>query len=156
MSIISDNRQEQRKSPRYKADGIGIHSNMILASYLKIIDVSLGGMSFEADRRLNMGKKYSLNIKSQSVLTTVKGMVVWCSLTKNIKNNTGDIVPIYKCGIKFMDVEPTEIKQIIDSVKSQKREVDTEAEKEYIDLDSDFMQEQEKKELEDFVVSLYE
>jgi hypothetical protein len=156
MSAIPDNGKEKRQSPRYKADGIGIHSNMILASYLKIIDVSLGGMSFEADRRLNMGKKYSLNIKSQGVLKTVKGIVVWCSLTKNIKNNKGDIVPIYKCGMKFMDIEPAEIKQIIDSVKIQKKEIEEEAEKEYIDLDSDFMQEQDQKELEDLVNSFYE
>ena len=156
MRTIPENLKGKRLSQRYKADGIGIHSEMLLASYLKIIDVSLGGMSFEADRRLSMGKKYSLKIKTKGVLTTVKGIVVWCSLTKNTKNSKGDIVPIYKCGMKFMDTEPAEIKQIIDSVKNQKREIDAEVEKEYINLGTDFMQDQDKKELEDFVVSLYE
>lgn len=156
MSSIQDNAQEKRQSPRSKADGIGIHSNMILASYLKIIDVSLGGMSFEADRRLNMGKKYSLTIKTQGVLATVKGVVVWCSLTKHTKNTKGDIIPIYKCGIEFTDVEPAEIQQIIDSVESQKREVDEEEAKEYVDLGSDFIQDQDKDKLEHFITSLYE
>ena len=154
MSSIPDNTQEQRKYPRYKADGIGVHSNMILASYLKIIDVSFGGMSFEADRRLNMGKKYSLTIKTQGVLATVKGVVVWCSLTKNTKNIKGDIIPIYKCGMEFTDIEPTEIQHIIDSVDSQNKELDAEAEKAYVDLGSDFIQDKDK--LEDFITSLYE
>jgi hypothetical protein len=151
-----DNGKERRQSPRYKADGIGIHSKMILASYLKIIDVSLGGMSFEADRRLNIGKKYSLKIKAHGVLTTVKGVVVWCSLTKTTKNNKGDSVPIYKCGIKFTDVESAEIQQIIDSVESHKKEIDAEPDKEYVDLGSDFIQEKDKEKLEDFITSLYE
>jgi hypothetical protein len=156
MSSIHDNKQEKRQSPRYKADGIGIHSSMILASYLKIIDISLGGMAFEADRRLNMGKKYSLVIRTQGALGTVKGVVVWCSLTKNIKNNKGDIVPIYKCGIQFTEIEPTKIQHIIDSVESQKKEIEAESAKDYIDLCSDFIQDKDKKELEDFVNSLYE
>jgi hypothetical protein len=156
MQSILDNGQERRQYQRYKAEGIGIHSTMILASYMNIVDLSLGGMSFEADRRLNMGKKYSLNIKTQGVQATVQGVVVWCSLTKNTKNTQGDIIPIYKCGIKFTDVDPIAIQQIIDSIERKNKEIKAETENEYIDLGLDFIQENDKAKLEDFITSLYE
>jgi len=72
------------------------------------------------------------------------------------KNTEGFIIPILKYGVEFTDVEPAEIQQIINSVDRQGRELDAKANKEYVNLSSDLIQEEDKNKLEDFITSLYE
>ena len=84
-------------------------------------DLSLGGMSFETDRRLNVGKSYKLRMHTQGLMTTVEGIIVWSSLKKSRKDAKENIVPLYRAGMKFTNVLQEKMTLIIDSIALQHR-----------------------------------
>jgi Tfp pilus assembly protein PilZ len=110
-----------RRYERYKANLIGINGRIILAKFVKILDISIGGLSLQTEKRLNIGNEYTLKIDSKEKLFSVKGIVVWSVLNNSIKNSKGNIVPIYTAGLKFTDVSDEKIKEITDFMQTYKR-----------------------------------
>jgi len=117
--------QNTRRYERYKANLIGINGRIILAKFVKILDISIGGVSLQTEKRLNIGNEYTLKIDSKKKLFTVKGIVVWSVLNNSIKDSKGNIVPIYTAGIKFTNVSGEKINEITDFMQTYKRERDT-------------------------------
>ena len=116
--------QNTRRYERYKANLIGINGRIILAKFVKILDISIGGVSLQTEKRLNIGNEYTLKIESKKKLFTVKGIVVWSVLNNSIKDSKGNIVPIYTAGMKFIDVSGEKINEITDFMQTYKRERD--------------------------------
>ena len=50
-----DGMEERRRHKRFSVDILEISGKMVLARYVKILDISIGGVSFKADRRLHIG-----------------------------------------------------------------------------------------------------
>jgi hypothetical protein len=107
-----DNMDEKRRDKRFSVDIMEINGKMVLATYVKILDISIGGVSFKANRRLNMGGEYSLKMKSRGGELTVKGIIVRASLSESIKDNRGNVVPVYAAGMQFTDTSEEKIKEI--------------------------------------------
>lgn len=116
--------RDTRRYERYKANLIGINGRIILAKFVKILDISIGGLSLETEKRLNIGNEYTLKIDGKEKAFTVKGTVVWSVLNSSIKNEKGDIVPLYTAGIKFTDVSGEKIKVITDFMQTYKMDID--------------------------------
>jgi hypothetical protein len=116
--------QNTRRYERYKANLIGINGRIILAKFVKILDISIGGLSLQTEKRLNIGNEYTLKIDSNKKVFTVKGIVVWSVLNNSIKDSKGNIVPIYTAGMKFTNVSDSKINEITDFVQTYKRERD--------------------------------
>ena len=91
---------------------------------MKINDVSLGGISLTTEKRLNLGKEYTLNIKGKETRLTVKGIVVWSFLSESIIDASGNVIPIYKTGIKFMDLSNERENNIRRFIEDHKKEPD--------------------------------
>ena len=117
--------QNTRRYERYKANLIGINGRIILAKFVKILDISIGGLSLQSEKRLNIGNEYTLKIDSKEKVFTVKGIVVWSVLNNSIKDSKGNIVPIYTAGIKFTNVSGEKINEITDLMQIYKRERDS-------------------------------
>jgi len=49
--------KDMRQYKRYKMDETEIHVQLAFANEVKIQDISLGGLSFKTDRRINIGKE---------------------------------------------------------------------------------------------------
>ncbi|MFZ3137518.1 MAG: PilZ domain-containing protein [Thermodesulfovibrionales bacterium] len=113
-----------RRYERYKANLIGINGRIILAKFVKILDISIGGLSLQTEKRLNIGNEYTLKIDSKEKVFTVKGIVVWSVLNNSIKDSKGNIVPIYTAGMKFTNVSGEKINEITDFMQTYKRERD--------------------------------
>jgi hypothetical protein len=116
--------QNTRRYERYKANLIGINGRIIFAKFVKILDISIGGLSLETEKRLNIGNEYTLKIDSKEKVFTVKGIVVWSVLNNSIKDSKGNIVPIYTAGIKFTNLSDEKINEITDFMQTYKRERD--------------------------------
>ncbi|MBM4146829.1 MAG: PilZ domain-containing protein [Nitrospira sp.] len=116
--------QNTRRYERYKANLIGINGRIILAKFVKIIDISIGGLSLQTEKRLNIGNEYTLKIDSKEKVFTVKGIVVWSVLNNSIKDSKGNIVPLYTAGIKFTNVSGEKINEITDFMQTYKRDID--------------------------------
>ena len=53
---------------------------------LKIIDISLEGLSIETDKTLNIGKEYILHVEYERKTWTLKGSIAWSKLKQNERN----------------------------------------------------------------------
>jgi hypothetical protein len=116
--------KDSRRYKRFSVDILEISGKMVLATYVKVLDISVGGVSFKADRRLNMGSEYTLKMESKGRELLVKGVIVRSSLSDSIKDSRGNIVPIYSAGMKFSDTSEKKLKEIEMFIGSNLRDED--------------------------------
>ena len=149
--------QEKRRHERFPVDNDEINSSMALADHVQVLDISEGGISLKADLRFNIGRQYTLTIKTKHMASTVKGIIVWSSLSESKKDVKGNIVPIYKAGLQFTDVSREAINEIIGSLEHKKQNANVSDDSVYInfELDSLNLQEDEKEKLETIINSYH-
>ncbi len=99
---------------------MNIRGKMAFANYIKIIDVSLEGLSIETDKTLHIGKKYILHVKYEGKTWPLKGSIAWSKLKQNERNNKGDIVPIYRAGMK-LTVSANEMREFINFIELRQK-----------------------------------
>ncbi len=92
-------KNDKRRYKRYNVDGI--HGNMLYSADINIVNISLDGASIETTKRLNIDKAYTLKIKYKDHILNLKGSVAWSTLSRNETRKSGEVVPVYKAGIKF-------------------------------------------------------
>jgi len=112
-----NNMQNERRYKRYAVDFMDMKGNMVFASSVKIMDISISGVSLQADRRLNIGSEYTLNIIHEAKRLTVKAVVVWSSLHEKIKDARGYAIQIYAAGLRFVDITDGKKEEIVRFVK---------------------------------------
>jgi Tfp pilus assembly protein PilZ len=116
--------RSERKNKRYKIDSMGIKSRMVLAKYVKILNISIGGVAVQTDKRMTVGSQYTLKIESKGKTLNVKGVVVWSVLAESIRDTRHNIIPIYTAGMKFTDTSPEKTGEIVDFIEAHKRDID--------------------------------
>ena len=148
--------QEGRRYQRFQVDNDEINSSMALANHIQVLDVSEGGIALKADIRLNIGRQYTLTIKTKLNVSTVKGIIVWSSLIGNKEDAKGNIVPIYKAGLQFSNVSREAINEIISSLQNKKQDVNISNNSEYINFGLEYLdiQEEDQAKLEREIDSL--
>jgi len=119
--------QERRRYKRFTIDIMEISGKMVLATYIKILDISIGGVSFKADRRLTIDREYALKIEGKEKPLMVKGTIVRAMLTESIKDQRGNIVPVYTAGMKFTEVEEQKVKEIAAFIENNLKHVNKDA-----------------------------
>ncbi|HET6515714.1 MAG TPA: PilZ domain-containing protein [Thermodesulfovibrionales bacterium] len=100
--------EDSRHHKMFTVEGV-----ILAATDVEIVNMSTGGVSLLACGRLDIGKEYTLKIEEKGSTCILKGTVVWSILSGSKKSPTGDIVPIYKAGLKFIDVKPEEREKIL-------------------------------------------
>jgi hypothetical protein len=123
----------KRRYKRLNIKNINIRGKMVLANYIKIIDVSLQGLSIETDKTLNIGKEYILNVEYEGKTWTLKGSIAWSKLKQNERNNKGDTVPIYSAGMK-LTASANEMRELIKFIDLRQKEGEK---REYLSLSLD-------------------
>jgi hypothetical protein len=96
--------KNRRKYKRFLIEGMDLQCKMFFTTEVKILNVSFGGVALSLSKRLNMGEEYTLKIEYESNTISLKGIVVWVtmtSLTRVIKDKT---FPIYEVGIRFDEI----------------------------------------------------
>jgi len=116
--------QERRQHKRYKVDITEINGTMVLAKNVKILNISIGGVCLQIEKRLNIGSQYALRIEGKGKVLIVKGSIVWALMSGSSANSDGSIIPIYKTGMKFIDVSNEKINEIVNFIEDHKRDVD--------------------------------
>ena len=110
---------DKRRYKRFKLNDLEVNGKMVLATEVKIIDISISGISVKANRRLNIGNDYTLKLEGKKTIS-LRGTVVWCSLIDSRKGPKGDMIPMYSAGMQFKDMSReriTELQYLIDSHK---------------------------------------
>jgi hypothetical protein len=149
---------ERRRYERFSLNDYEyeIDTSMALADHVQILDISEGGISLKADLRLNIGRQYTLTIKTKHNVSKVKGIIVWSSLIENKEDARGDIVPIYKAGLQFTNVSREAINEIIASLRHSKQDVNTSDDFGHVNLGLEYLdiQEEDHAKLEKLIDSL--
>ena len=112
MSSEIMQKRTQRKHKRFNVDCMDIQSKIILAKYIKLNDISMGGVSFETDKSLNIGNDYTLKIADKNSSLQVKGKVVWSTLHESVSDSRGDVIPIYRIGMEFLDMSDRQVQAL--------------------------------------------
>jgi len=115
---------EQRHHKRFVVEGMEINGKMLFATEVFVLNVSVTGMSFKADRRLDIGKEYTIRLQDHDKTIAIKGVVVWASLVGNKAGHDGDSIPVYAAGMKFTNVLSDRISEIINFIESHERQGD--------------------------------
>jgi c-di-GMP-binding flagellar brake protein YcgR len=113
-----------RKHKRYKVDDLKISGNVLLAKYMKILDISIGGMALLTEKRMSIGRQYTFKIEGKGRSLTAQGVVVWSLLSESIGDTLGNVIPLYKVGMKFADLSTAKTCEIADFIESHKHEAD--------------------------------
>ncbi len=95
--------QDKRQHKRYNLNVVEINGKMSLTDKVKILDISLGGVSIKADRRLNIGKEYVIKLQEKGKSLDVKGIVVRSELSGMEERGKGERVSIYTAGLIFKE-----------------------------------------------------
>jgi len=110
----------KRRYKRLNIKNINMRGKMVLANYIKIIDVSLEGLSIETDKTLNIGKEYILHVEYEGKTWPLKGSIAWSKLKQIERNNKGDTVPIYSAGMK-LTVSANEMREFIKFIELRQK-----------------------------------
>jgi Tfp pilus assembly protein PilZ len=116
--------QNRRQHKRYKIDVMEINGKMVLAKSVRILDISIGGVCLQTEKSLNIGGEYTLKMEGRGRVLTVRGTVAWASLTGSSVDSQGDIIRVYKAGMKFIDVSNEKMNEIVNFIEDHKRDVD--------------------------------
>jgi hypothetical protein len=116
--------QDRRRFKRYSTDVMEINGKMVLAKSVKILDISVGGVCFQTEKRLNIGSEYTFKMEGKGRVLAVKGFIVWAILSGSLADSDGNIIPIYKAGMKFIDVSDEKINEIVNFIEDHKKDVD--------------------------------
>lgn len=107
------NRREHKRFSVRDVDG-----RMLFASEVIVINLSEGGGLIEVDKRLDIGREYTLKIGDEDWAVQVRALIVASSIVRSKRLPKGDIVPIYRAGLKFKEVlnqSPEEFRRFIEN-----------------------------------------
>lgn len=111
--------RNKRRQPRFVVEGV--HGRMVFASQVEVLNMSVSGVALTADRRLNIGTEYTLKLEVGDHELTVKGVVVWSTLSEIKKNAKGEEAPVYSAGMRFTDVLSQRLMELLTFIDSHKR-----------------------------------
>lgn len=111
--------QEKRHHKRFIVAGMDIHGRMIVATEVSVRDISISGISLKADRRLNIGSDYVMNLVDGEEGISVSGTVVWSSIREHRDGSHGDVVPIYTAGLKFTNLVNDKMTALVNFIEER-------------------------------------
>jgi len=114
--------RNNRRYKRFKVDVMEINGMMMFANEVEILDISIGGISLRADRRMNIGSEYSLKLRDKSSVIPLKGTVVWSVLSGTGKGLDGGTVPLYTAGMRFQDLSSEKIGELTRFIAGHRHE----------------------------------
>ena len=61
--------RDKRKYKRFKLNDLEVNGKMVLATEVKVINISISGISLKANRRLNIGSDYTLKLEGRKTIS---------------------------------------------------------------------------------------
>ena len=110
--------KERRSHKRYEVDNV--EGEVTYTFEVKILNMSLEGMAIETNKMLNIDKNYSIKLYNNDKTIMIDGQVVWSRLQRTMKTEAGDIVPIYRSGIKFNKIFTKRANDIADFIETNR------------------------------------
>lgn len=105
---------ERRRYKRYDVKDL---SGQILYSVeARILNMSINGMAVETNHLVNVDRKYLIKLSNGVDTVELKGVVAWSNLVRTERLHTGDVVPVFKAGIKFEGLLSDKAKKLLEFI----------------------------------------
>ncbi len=111
-----------RRYKRYKLDFVEVNGQLTFATEVTLLDISMGGISLKADRRLNIGCKYVIKLEDKKKTIALKGEVAWSALSGTKMTPEGETIPLYTAGMKFIALSQEKSAELLDFVEHHRKE----------------------------------
>lgn len=92
-------RRDTRLQPRYEVADLTVHQPV----GARILDVGSIGMGLETMEMLPFGRQDTFELVARSRRLRIPGQVAWCRLVRTVRTAAGDLVPVYRAGVRFAD-----------------------------------------------------
>jgi hypothetical protein len=92
--------QPKRQYERFAVDFMDVHGKVLFKSDVKIVNISVGGISFRSDKRLTIGGTYILKLESKGKYLHLRGTIIWVNLNETTQKRKKTNLP-YTVGMKF-------------------------------------------------------
>lgn len=74
---------------------------MLFSSDINILDISMHGAAITTTQQLAIGREYALKFRVEDAQLHLRGRVMWSALSHSKMLKNGEVVPVYKLGIRF-------------------------------------------------------
>ena len=91
--------QNQRRHKRYRLDSLEVNGKMNLVNRVEIIDISISGVSLKVDKKLELGREYTIRLGDRKKEFDVKGVIVRSEVCGTEDKANGNIA--YAAGMMF-------------------------------------------------------
>jgi len=111
-----------RRHKRFRLGPRELNGQMTFASGVSILDIGMGGVSVTADKRLNIGGRYTLKLEVNKKILSVTCEVAWARLSGTKRSAAGEAVPLYTAGMKFIDLSPqnaSDLRSFVQTISDQ-------------------------------------
>lgn len=108
-TVDSTGVSERRDSPRYPTRNIGFRSHQIQAS---LVDLSSNGLAIESLEHPPIGGTLIFALEQGRSRADADGEVCWCRLKRTYRTASGDVVPVYRAGLRLGNRRPA----LLDSI----------------------------------------
>jgi len=115
-------KNNQRRHKRFKLDLVEVNGKMSLTDKVEILDISRGGIALKADRRLDIGKEYTVKLQERGKTLDVRVMIVRCELSGMEQKSNGDSVSIYTAGAVYKAGATDKIAEFLQSIEQSNKE----------------------------------
>lgn len=96
---MSAAQSEKRRFPRFEVPNLS--GSLTVPVEITVINLSLGGLALETNSYLHFGRSYTLRLADDEHSLALTGTVAWCSLKRTLKSDDGEVLPIYRAGLRF-------------------------------------------------------
>jgi hypothetical protein len=110
---------ERRRSKRYEVEDV--KGALTFAIEVNIVNISVDGISIESRKPLNINKTYLIKIPGEKNKNLVlEGKVMWSTLVSLEKTPRGEVVPVYRAGLRFKDTLSGKVNEIVNFIEKHK------------------------------------
>jgi hypothetical protein len=115
---MGDNGENKRRHKRYVVGRI--FGNLLYSTEVNIVNLSIDGAAIETTKRLELNREYPFKIRYKGTLLNLKGLVVWSVLSQSKKKDSGEVIPVYKAGLKFTELLDEKTKILLKFIEESK------------------------------------
>jgi hypothetical protein len=106
----------RRSYQRFSVDFMDISGKILFSTNIKVLNISVGGISFGTDKHLAKGGVYVLRLERKGAILYLEGTILWSKLNKNISEDRNLVRP-YTVGMKFKHSSDTKRREIEEFIK---------------------------------------
>ncbi len=108
---MSDLYKERRIHSRHNVENV--NGSISFRKDTNMLNLSIDGAAIETTKMLKIGREYVFKVDHKGMLLKLRCRIVWCTLTRCVKNEPGDVIPIYRAGFMFADGENKQLKAML-------------------------------------------